>query len=180
MDTAHEPQPRLSSRLIWLGIALTVLGGLAVATPWIPALAIDVLVAASLVAAGAAQLLAAAGTASWRGFWVAVLCGTLSVVAGTAMLAFPGEGVRALTLFVGLLLLFEAAAKLTAALSLTAEFPWVWLLVDGLVTAFLAALLIGSRAEDSGVYLGTLVGINLLVSGGSFLGAGWWLKRRIR
>jgi uncharacterized membrane protein HdeD (DUF308 family) len=181
MDLTHHhgPVSRLKSRFIWLGIALAALGAVAIAAPWIPALTVDFLVAGALIAAGATQLATAAGTSSWRGFWLTVLCGTLSLVAGAAMLAFPGEGVRALTFFLGLLLLFEAAAKLTAAFSLPRDFPWGWVLLDGAVTAVLGGMLVMSRVEQSGIYLGLLIGINLLVSGGSFLGAGLWLKERI-
>jgi len=175
----HGLVAELKSRFIWLGIALAALGAVAIAAPWIPALTVDFLVAGALIAAGATQLATAAGTFTWRGFWLTVLCGTLSLVAGAAMIAFPGEGVRALTFFIGLILLFEAAAKLTAAFSLSRDFPWVWVLLDGLVTAVLGGMLVMSRVEQSGIYLGLLIGINLLVSGGSFLGAGLWLKERL-
>ncbi|MFM9025156.1 MAG: DUF308 domain-containing protein [Planctomycetaceae bacterium] len=181
MDLTHHHGPiaNLKARFIWLGIALAALGAVAIAAPWIPALTVDFLVAAALIAAGATQLATAAGTASWRGFWLTVLCGTLSLVAGAAMLAFPGEGVRALTFFLGLLLLFEAAAKTAAAFSLPRDFPWGWILLDGIVTAVLGGMLVMSRIDQAGIYLGLLIGINLLVSGGSFLGAGLWLKERI-
>lgn len=181
MDHVHHSGPltRLKSRLVWLGISLAALGVLAIAAPWIPALVVDALVGGSLLAAGVAQLAAAASTYTWRGFWLAVACGALSLVAGTAMLAIPVEGVHALTTFVGIVLLFEAAAKLTAAFSLPREFPWVWLLVDGLITALLGGFLLVSPAAQSGIYLGTLIGINLLLSGVSFLASGLWLRHQL-
>ncbi len=180
MDHAHHGLlAHVKSRLIWLGISLSVLGILAIAAPWLAATVIDMMVAGALIAAGAAQLAAAAATFTWRGFWMTVACGVLSLVAGTAMLAIPVEGVHALAFFLGLLFLFEAAAKLTAAFALPGDFPWGWILADGLVTAILGGLLIMSPAEQSGLYLGTLIGINLLASGVSFLGSGFWLKHRI-
>jgi len=102
MDHAHHPHgigSRLKSRLIWLGVALTGLGILAIAVPWAAATFVDFMVAGSLLAAGVTQLGAAASTYSWRGFWLTVLCGGLSLVAGTAMLAIPAEGVHAMTTF---------------------------------------------------------------------------------
>jgi uncharacterized membrane protein HdeD (DUF308 family) len=36
-----------------------------------------------------------------------------------------------------------------------------------------------SPTQQSGVYLGTLIGINLLSSGVAFLASGLWLKQRL-
>ena len=182
MDHAHHHHgiaSGLESRLIWLGVALLLVGALAVAVPWAAAAFVDFMVAGSLLAAGVTQLGAAAGTPDWRGFWLTVLCGALSLVAGTAMLAIPAEGVHAMTTFLGLVLLFEAAAKLTAAFSLPRDFPWGWVLADGLITALLGAMLLTSPVQQSGVFLGTLIGINLLASGAGFLGSGLWLRKRL-
>jgi uncharacterized membrane protein HdeD (DUF308 family) len=76
-------------------------------------------------------------------------------------------------------ILVEAAAKLAAAFSLPRDFPWGWLLADGLVTAVLGGILLTSRANQAGVLLGVLVGINLLSSGITFLLSGLWLRRTI-
>ncbi len=181
MDLAHHDGPisHLRSKLVWLGIALTILGILAIATPWAAATFVDFMVAGSLLAAGITQLGAAASTFTWRGFWLTVICGALSLVAGTAMLAIPAEGVHAMTTFIGLVLLFQAAAKLTAAFSLPRDFPWGWVLADGLISALLGGMLLMSPTQQSGVFLGTLIGINLLASGAAFLGSGLWLKERL-
>ncbi|MFM8733579.1 MAG: HdeD family acid-resistance protein [Pirellulales bacterium] len=182
MDLAHRhegPLSRLKSRLVWLGIALTILGILAIATPWAAAAFVDFMVAGSLLAAGVTQLGAAAGTFTWRGFWLTVLCGSLSLVAGTAMLAIPAEGVHAMTVFIGLVFLFQSAAKLTAAFAMPRDFPWGWMLADGLLAAVLGGMLLISPTQQSGVFLGTLIGINLLASGAAFLASGLWLKERL-
>lgn len=182
MDHTHHHHgiaSQLTSRFIWLGAALAGLGILAIAVPWAAATFVDFMVAGSLLAAGVTQLGAAAGTYTWRGFWLTVLCGGLSLVAGTAMLAIPAEGVHAMTTFVGLVLLFEAAAKLTAAFSLPRDFPWGWVLADGLITSLLGGMLLTSPTQTSGVLLGTLIGINLLASGAAFLGSGLSLRSRL-
>jgi uncharacterized membrane protein HdeD (DUF308 family) len=84
-----------------------------------------------------------------------------------------------MTTFIGLVLLFQAAAKLTAAFSLPRDFPWGWVLADGLISALLGGMLLMSPTQQSGVFLGTLIGINLLASGAAFLGSGLWLKERL-
>jgi uncharacterized membrane protein HdeD (DUF308 family) len=100
-------------------------------------------------------------------------------VAGVARLAIPVEGIHALVTFLGILILLQAAAKLTAAFSLPRDFPWGWVLADGLISALLGGMLLMSPTQQSGVFLGTLIGINLLASGAAFLGSGLWLKERL-
>ena len=183
METQIESrQDTLASLPAWtlgLGAALSILGLLALAAPWAASTVIDYVCAGTLIAAGVSQLGMTAATWTWRGFWLTLLCGVLSIVAGTAMLAIPVEGIHALVTFLGLLILFEAAAKLAAAFSAPPGFPWGWILFDGIVTALLGGILLTSPAAQAGVYLGVLIGINLLSSGISFLAAGLWLRRSL-
>ena len=57
------------------------------------------------------------------------------------------------------------------------EFPWGWLLFDGLVTGVLAGLLLTTKPAAAGILLGVFVGVNLLSSGLLFATTGLWLKR---
>jgi len=108
---------QIASWCLGLGGVLAVLGILAIAAPWVASTVIDYLCAGTLIAAGISQLGMAAGTWTWRGFWLTLVCGALSVVAGVAMLAIPVEGIHALVTFLGILIVLQAAAKLTAAFS---------------------------------------------------------------
>jgi uncharacterized membrane protein HdeD (DUF308 family) len=174
----HRLFHRIEHWLLVVGGCLAALGALALAKPWLAATVVDFLVAGALIAGGVSQLAMAASTFTWRGFWLALVCGALSIVAGTAMLAIPVEGVHALVTFLGLVILFEAAAKLTAAFTVPRDFPWGWLLLDGVLTAVLGGILLTARPEQAGNLLGIIVGINLLSSGISFLGSGLWLRGR--
>ena len=170
---------RISTWCMGLGVALAVLGILAIAAPWVASTVIDYLCAGTLIVAGVAQLGMAAGTWNWRGFWLALVCGALSVVAGASMLAIPVEGIHALVTFLGIVILLEAAAKLTAAFSVPPEFPRGWILFDGLITAVLGGILLTSPSSQAGIYLGTLIGINLLSSGIASAAAGYTLRRSL-
>jgi uncharacterized membrane protein HdeD (DUF308 family) len=163
----------------WVGGLLVLLGIAAIAAPWVAATAIAYVVGFVLVAGGLSQLGMAWATFTWRGFWLALLCGALGLVAGTSMFAIPAAGVHVLVTFLGILILFEAAAKLMAAFSVPRDYPWGWLLVDGVVTALLGGLLLTAREDLAGVYLGVIVGINLLTSGLALVGAGWWMRRSL-
>lgn len=179
MTTSSDSQTvgSLSTWSLVLAGILTVLGGLAIAAPWAASAVVDVFCGITLVAAGISQLAMTAGTFTWRGFWLTLLCGALSIVAGTGMIVLPEAGISALVTFLGLVLLFEAAAKLVAAFSLGDSFPWGWLLFDAVVTGALGVLLLATRPAEAAVLLGVFVGINLLSSAILFGSAGLWLRR---
>lgn len=182
-DVTDSPpgEPELVARVArWslvVGGLLALLGFLAVAAPWAAATAVAMLCGIALVTAGASQVAMTAGTFTWRGFWLTLLCGVLSIIAGMAMIVIPVEGVHALVTFLGLLILAEAAAKLTAAFAVPRDYPWGWLLCDGIVTALVGGFLLVSPANRAGVYLGVLVGINLLTSGLASVATGVLLRR---
>jgi uncharacterized membrane protein HdeD (DUF308 family) len=179
MSIAHEETPlhKISDWSLGLGVILALLGVLSIASPWATSVVVNALVGGSLVAAGISQLGMTLGTFTWRGFWLTLLCGVLSIIAGLAMLVIPVEGVHALVTFLGLVILFEAGAKLMAAFSVPRDYPWGWLLGDGIITALLGGMLLVSPPDKAGVYLGVLIGINLLTSGIAFLAAGMSLRR---
>lgn len=174
-----DPLESLPSWSMTLGAVVAALGLLALAAPWVASTVVAVVCGGALVAAGVSQLGMTAVTWTWRGFWLTLLCGVLSIVAGVAMVVIPVEGIHALVTFLGILILFEAAAKFTAAYSAPPGFPWGWLLFDGIVTTILGGILLTAPASQAGIYLGVLIGINLLSSGVSFLATGIWLRRSI-
>jgi uncharacterized membrane protein HdeD (DUF308 family) len=184
LPTLNDDQDLLHGRVsTWsfvVGGVLATLGFLSLASPWTASTVVDVFCGVSLIAAGASQLAMTAGAYSWRGFWVTLLCGALSIAAGTGMLVLPKAGIEALVVFLAIMLLFEAAAKLAAAFSIRTDFPWAWLLFDGLVTALLGTILLTSQPATAGVLLGVFVGINLLSSAAMFVAAGWWLRQEER
>ncbi|NBP88669.1 MAG: hypothetical protein EBU59_09240 [Planctomycetia bacterium] len=177
MAKSDDPFTRVAIWCFVLGGIFAVLGGLALAAPWVAATVIAVFCGVTLLAAGISQLAMAIGTYSWRGFWIMLLCGGLSTLAGTGMLTLPEAGVEALVIFLGLLLTFEAAAKLAAAFTIRDGFPWGWLLLDGAITGLLGGILLTSAPAEAGILLGIFVGINLLSSAATFLAVGLHLRR---
>jgi len=168
---------RIGRSTFSLGATLAALGAIALFAPWAAATAIDMLCGVLLIAAGAGQLFLASRSFDWSGFWLSLVCGALSLVGGTAMLVIPRAGVGTIVVFVGLLLAFEAAAKFAVAWSFRDTFPVGWVVFDALLTSLLAGLLLTARGDDTGTLLGTLVGINLLSSGLTFMATGWRLRR---
>ncbi len=177
LPAASDVVAAIRGKLLMLGGGLALLGLVSLAAPWAAATVIDWLCGGLLVAAGVAQLAVATVTYTWRGFWIAAVCGTLALVGGLAMLAIPVEGVHALVTFLGIMLLVEGAVKLAAAWGLPSDMPWGWILFNGLLTTILGAILVAARPAEAGVLLGLFVGMNLLSSGITFLATGMSLGR---
>ena len=128
MDTESPSVSRIATWCLILGGILAALGTLSLMTPWVAAKVVAVFCGISLLVAGVSQVAMAVGTYTWKGFWITLVCGVLSVMAGIGMLILPEAGVEALVLFLGFLLAFEAVVKLAAAFTVREEFPWGWLL----------------------------------------------------
>jgi uncharacterized membrane protein HdeD (DUF308 family) len=178
---SHDGDRDITSRVArWslaVGAVVALLGFGAVLAPLVAAIAFEIAIGSLLVAAGASQVAMSAGTFTWRGFWITLVCGVVSIVTGVAMLVLPQPGVAALALFLAIMLLLEAAAKLAAVAVVRRDLPWGWLLVDGLVTAALGIVLFTSPPREKGMLLGILIGINLLSTAATLLAAGWSLRR---
>ena len=179
--TMHNDQINTPSAVAtWcfvVGAVLGVLGLISISTPWAAAATVDVFCGIMLVAGGVSQLAMTAATFSWRGFWLTLMCGVLSMMAGIGMLVLPNAGIEALVLFLAVVLLFEASLKITAAFTIRHVYPWGWLLFDGMITALLGIILIASKPAESAVLLGVFVGVNLLSSGAMLAAAGWSIRR---
>jgi len=98
------------------------------------------------------------------------LSGLFYLAAGLWVVADPLDSEVSLTLFVGLMLLFEGVMELAAAAASQGEARGL-VLVDGLVTALLGGLLVAEWPSDSLWAVGTLFGISLFVTAVRLLGS---------
>jgi len=182
-DCDNESPPSMLVRLanwsLGLGGVLIVLGLVSIAAPWVAATAVAAFCGITLIIGGVSQVAMTAGTFTWRGFWLTLVSGVLATMLGVAMLLMPHEAAGALVIFLAIILLMEASAKLSATALVGSEFPRGWLLFDGLVTAALGIVLLVSEPAEKEVLLGIFIGINLLSSGITFAAGGWSLRRRV-
>ena len=82
MDTEPPSVSRIATWCLILGGIYASLGTLALMTPWVAAQVIAVFCGVSLLVAGVAQGAMAVGTYTWKGFWITLVCGGLSTMAG--------------------------------------------------------------------------------------------------
>ena len=176
--SATNPEGRLSGPVtivrkagLWLtvmGIVFVVLGMLAIVEPAVAGLAVSILVGWVLIFGGVAHGIAAFGGGARRVLWQLVVA-TFYVVAGLYFLTHPLLGLGTLTLFLAALLLVEAVIEIVAYFSVGRESGSGWRLVNAVVTLLLGGMIWRNWPSSSEWVIGTLVGVNLMITGFSRL-----------
>ena len=157
---------------IAIGILLVIAGILAIGSPFITGLAVTVSVGALLILSGVGQcLLAFQAGAFGRGLLIFLL-GLIAVIAGGYMISQPVSGLASLTLFLAAYFIVTGILTIITSLQLRPASGWGWMLANAIVTLFLGAM-IWQQWPLSGTWaVGTLFGVQMLMTGFSLLTTG--------
>jgi uncharacterized membrane protein HdeD (DUF308 family) len=150
------------------GVALIVLGLVAIAMPNVATLAVGLTVGWVLIISGVFGIIADFSSGkSTPGFWWNMLVAVLYLLAGIALVWHPIAGVVTLTLILVAYLIAGGLAKLVMAFNIRSTVPraWFWMLLSGLVDLVLAAMILSGWPGSAAWVIGLLVGINLLMTG---------------
>ena len=154
------------------GVALIVLGIIAIAFPVVASITTTYVVAWVLILAGCTHLLVAWRTENASVLWAAFVS-FIYVLAGIAILANPLWGIASIALVLGVTLMVEGVLSVFAYF--TGEDESGWLLFSGCITIVLAMVILSGWMSTSLWMVGTLVGINLVMRG--VFGLGAWMER---
>jgi len=150
--------------LLW-GVLLICLGALAVGSPMLAAVAVNIFVAWLIVMAGVVHLIVAfhtreAGSIVWR-----LLVGLAYIFFGGYLISRPALGVATLTLVLASLFLVEGIFDIVQYFRVRSTMRATWILLDGIVTLLLGLLIYAHWPSSSAWAIGTLVGVSLIFSG---------------
>jgi uncharacterized membrane protein HdeD (DUF308 family) len=163
---------KASGLFIAIGVVFILLGILAIIEPGVAGLAVTILVGWLLIFGGVAHLLAVfSGGGAGRVVWQ-VLIGIVYIVGGFYFLTHPLLGLGTLTLLLAVIILAEAVFEVIVYFLRRAEGGSGWLLVNALITLLLGGLIWFHWPSSSVWAIGTLVGVNLLMTGISRLMVG--------
>jgi uncharacterized membrane protein HdeD (DUF308 family) len=156
---------KVTGMSIGLAILMIVLGSLAIALPLATGIGIAILVGWIVVFGGFTYLAYAfsaqgAGAFLWR-----MLIGIAYIVGGFYLVFHPGLALQSLTLVLAAILFAEGVLQIIVFFQFRSLPGSGWVLFDGIVTLLLGFLIAYPWPFSSGWAIGTLVGINLLVSG---------------
>jgi uncharacterized membrane protein HdeD (DUF308 family) len=154
-----------------LGVALVVLGLIAMGSAFIASLAVAVAIGTLLVLGGIVEALGAFWCRGWSGFFLHLLSGVLSIVVGLMFLRAPLNALLALTLLAACFLMVGGVFKIVAAVSYRFA-AWGWPLVSGVIDVLLGLLIWQDLPESALWVVGLYVGINLLFRGFNWIALG--------
>ncbi len=150
--------------VVW-GVLLIVFGMVAVGSPFLAAVAVNVVVAWLIVLAGVVHLMLAfrahgAGSMLWK-----LLVGIAYLCFGGYLIVHPALGVASLTLLLASLFLVEGVLDIVLYVKMRPIHGSSWVLLDGIVTLALGAMIYMQWPSSSAWAIGTLVGISMIFSG---------------
>ncbi|MBW4668120.1 MAG: HdeD family acid-resistance protein [Cyanomargarita calcarea GSE-NOS-MK-12-04C] len=148
-----------------IGVLLAVLGIAAIAVPAVSTIVAETWIAVILSSAGVAKLVYAFQTRDQGGFIWKVLLSALYIATGVMLVSYPLTGVLTLTLLLGSFLLTEGTFNLILAFRLRPQQNWTWVLVDGIITLVLGAMIWFQFPFNAPWLIGTLVGASVLFTG---------------
>jgi uncharacterized membrane protein HdeD (DUF308 family) len=163
---------------LFLGIALVVLGFLAVGSAAYTTLITVFLIGALLIAGGAIQIIQAFSAHRWSGVFLSLLVGILYLVTGFLCLYRPEASALSLTLLIAAVCLIGGLFRMIASVLIRFQ-HWGWVFFNGLIT-FILGWLILSGWPVSGLWvIGLFIGIDLILAGWSWIVLSLAARRQI-
>jgi uncharacterized membrane protein HdeD (DUF308 family) len=154
-----------SSHLLWVGLALSLVGIVAIVFPVISTLATALFVGWMLLLAGIFLFVGSFTIHGTGPFFGALLIALLTLAAGVFLLFNPLAGAVALTVILGVVFLIQGAFELTLAFEMRPHGAWMWMLLSGLASVILGLIIAFGLPAISLIALGILIGINFLSTG---------------
>lgn len=150
--------------IVW-GVLLVILGMLAIAEPFLAALALATFIAWLLVCVGILHVAVAFHSHSGKAFFWKLLVGVSYLFIGGYLVFRPDVGVATLTLVLAFLFLFEGVLDFMLWWKSRSAPGAFWILVDSIVTLVLGGMIYVHWPSSSVWAVGTLVGISMIMSG---------------
>jgi uncharacterized membrane protein HdeD (DUF308 family) len=150
--------------ILW-GVLLIVFGMVAIGSPLLAAVAVNVLIAWLIVLAGVVHIMLAfrahgAGSTIWK-----LLVGLAYVFFGAYLILHPLLGVASLTLVLASLFLIEGVLNIILFFKMRSVGGSSWVLVDGIITLLLGLMIYMQWPSSSAWAIGVLVGVSMIISG---------------
>jgi uncharacterized membrane protein HdeD (DUF308 family) len=162
---------------VLLGVALIVLGFIALGSLWVAGLATALAIGVLLLLSGVAEFVGTIWTRSWSGFSLHLLCGVLATVVGLLVLQTPVDAVLALTLLLACFVMVAGIFKIAVAVSYRFA-AWGWTVLSGVIDMGLGFLIVLEWPASALWVIGLYVGISLVFRGTNWIGLGLAFRAR--
>lgn len=165
LGTHLVPLRRNSGWLLAAGIALIVLGVLGLGAVGLLSIASAVWFGAMIFVGGVIMLVQAFRNSGWKSRLMHVLIGLLYLAVGVMTFINPIVATVSLTLLAGAAFVATGIFRIVVAFQTRPMPAWIWVLVSGLLSLALGALILMQWPTSSRWVLGTLLAIELIFQG---------------
>ena len=169
-----------SGWLIVAAVLFIVLGAFAIIEPAVAGLGVALLVGWLLIFGGVSHFVSAFEGGGTRRVLFEILAGVVFVVGGYYMVTHPLLALSTLTLVLAAVILAAGVCEIITYFRLRSEQASGWILFNGIVALILGALIWLHWPSSSVWAIGTLVGVNLLLTGITRLMVGLTGRKLIR
>ncbi|WP_309397271.1 HdeD family acid-resistance protein [Cerasicoccus maritimus] len=151
------------------GIALIVLGVLAIMLPGLFALGIELFLGWLILLGGIVQVGSAISHKGVHGQGWALINGVLAAIAGALLIANPVIGVMAITGMLGIFYAIDGVFKLIAGLQAAHQPGRGLVLINGVFGLIIAGIVFSEWPSAAQWFIGIIVGVNFLMAGMTIL-----------
>jgi uncharacterized membrane protein HdeD (DUF308 family) len=160
-----------------LGVALLLLGVLALGDVVVVTLISTIFIGAMLLVGGVFQVVHAFMVKTWSGFLLSMLGGIVYAVGGLLIMNEPVQGALVITLFLIVALMIGGILRIVVAVRHREMIGWWLMVLSGLISVLIGFLLYANFPWSGLWVLGTLIAVELLVQGATWLIFGMALRR---
>ncbi len=171
-DIIHRDINELHNNVGWFiafAITMMALGVLAILAPFAATFAVEQLAGIAFAAGGIILVIHAFRWRISERFFFSLFIGLIYFAFGIYLIAYPLSGVLALTAALATFYFVVGVIKVINAFRIRPTAQWGWVLVSGLVSIFLSAIIWTGMPVTALWAVGLIVGIDLLFSGMAFL-----------
>jgi uncharacterized membrane protein HdeD (DUF308 family) len=165
---------------IAVGVFLVVIGVLSLWSPFITGLSLMAMIGVLLIAGGLAEFAFVFSVKAFSEGLGIVVLSILMVLAGFYMVTRPAAALASVTLILAIYLVVSGIGHLFVAASLRPLRSWGWMALNGIISIFLGILLWRQYPLSGGWAIGTLIGIQLLITGISLIAVGVGVRHELK
>ena len=149
---------------LFMGVALIILGTIAVASAEIMTLVSVMLLGWLLLFGGIFEVVHGFARRAWGGFFINLMGGLLYAVTGILMISHPGLAAATLTLMIAMLLVVAGTFRIVVAFS-TPIHHRGWLILNGVVSLLFGIYILSTWPASGLVIIGLFIGIDMIFDG---------------
>lgn len=160
-----------------LGALMIVAGFVALMSLLLATIASVFVVGVMMILSGIMEIFHGLQMKRWSRFFLWVIIGALYCVGGVFAISNPLLASAALTLLLGMFLIAAGVFRIVLAMQMRASSHWGWVVVSGVITLLLGAIIVLHWPVSSLYTLGIFLGVDLIIAGTSWLAAGLAFRR---